>query len=321
MPHDKNCQNCGKPFAGNINRRFCSDACRKYYKRHGEVSLAGVTGPINADKTGQGRTTPRAGGSSVGNYAAKKGIDVMAKFIENSLIPPKLPADKRAIAPPNRSVVDSPLQAFSAYDLLNDPLTELLLDKVELSQAWQAFLGEITFPFKMLVWGLPGGGKSTFCMQLANEIASQHQLLYVAAEEGLNSQTLLDKQRRVITVNSEKNCIFINRLPKNEAEWNQMLYPDGPSLLMSCKTIFYDSVTKLGITPFYVNAAANDYRLPDFAESLSHIFITHAHKDGQQYRGHGSWGHEVDIIIRVEKGVATTEKNRFGEVGRTLQVF
>lgn len=100
-----------------------------------------------------------------------------------------------------------------------------------------------------------------------------------------------------------------------------MLYSKGQSLLMSCKTIFCDSVTKLNITPFYVDAVTHDYRLPDFLELLSHIFITHAHKDGQQYRGDGSWGHEVDLIIRVEKGVATTEKNQFGEVGRTLPVF
>ncbi len=113
----------------------------------------------------------------------------------------------------------------------------------------------------------------------------------------------------------------MNRLPKNEAKWKQVLYPTGSSVLVSCRTIFYDSVTKLNITPFYVDAAAHDYRLPDFAEYLSHVFITHAHKDGQEYRGDGSWGHEVDVIIRVEKGVATTEKNRFGEVGRIWRVF
>jgi hypothetical protein len=80
-------------------------------------------------------------------------------------------------------------------------------------------------------------------------------------------------------------------------------------------------VTKLDISPFYVHAVAHDFQLPDFTKRRSHIFITHAHKDGKQYRGDGSWGHEVDIIIRVENGIATTEKNRFGEVGRSLTVF
>lgn len=87
------------------------------------------------------------------------------------------------------------------------------------------------------------------------------------------------------------------------------------------KAFFYNSVTNLDITPFYVDAAANDFNLPVLAQSLSGVFITHAYKDGQQYRGDGSWGHEVDIIIRVEKGIANTEKNRFGEVRRTLTIF
>ena len=315
MAHDKNCQNCGKTFTGNINRQFCSDACRKYYKRHGNVSLAGVTSFPIADKTGQSRTLPRTGGSSVGNYAVKKGIDMLAKFAENSLIVPKA-----AVNNPPKAFNNGPLQVFSSDLLLNDSLTELLLEKVELTEIWQTFLGNITYPFKMLVWGLPGSGKSTFCMQLSNEIASERQLLYIAGEEALSSQTLLDKQRRVIKGDSAKNFVFMNRLPKDEMEWKQVLNPTGSSLITSCKAVFYDSVTKLDITPFYVDAVANDYRLPVF-KSLSHVFITHAHKDGQQYRGDGSWGHEVDIIVRVEKGVATTEKNRFGGEGKSIKVY
>ena len=158
-------------------------------------------------------------------------------------------------------------------------------------------------------------------MQLANELALRGRLLYIAGEEALNSHTLLDKQRRTIATARAKNCSFLNRLPKAPLEWNQVLYPGGPFQLLSTKAVFYDSVTKLGITPFFVSAAANNYKLSALTESISHIFITHAHKDGQQYRGDGSWGHEVDVIIRVDKGVATTEKNRFGEVGKTLKVF
>ena len=100
-----------------------------------------------------------------------------------------------------------------------------------------------------------------------------------------------------------------------------MLYPLEPFQQRTCKAVFYDSVTKLSITPFFVQAAANDYQLPRFSTHLSHIFITYAHKDGQQYRGDGSWGHEVDVVVRVEKGVAIIEKNRFGPVGKTLKIF
>ena len=158
-------------------------------------------------------------------------------------------------------------------------------------------------------------------MQLANQLAATYQLLYIAGEEALNSPTLLDKQRRTLTGRNANQCTFLNRLPNSETEWKQVLTTSSVFQPDPFKAVFYDSVTKLGITPFYVNAAANDFHLPILEKSLSHIFITHAHKDGQQYRGDGSWGHEVDIIVRVEKGVAITEKNRFGETGQSLKIF
>lgn len=316
MAHDNNCQNCGKSFSGNISRRFCTDACRKYYKRHGETSLSGMKPLTSADKAGQGRTMPRSGGSSLGTYAAKKGLDLLAAYVENSFQAPKSSGVSSATTPTN-----SPLQVMKAGVSLSDPTTKLLMDKVGFSEDFAAFLGLVCYPFKMLVWGLPGSGKSTFCMKLANEIATKHPMLYIAGEEALNSPTLLDKQRRTLATQNANRCVFLNRLPKSEQEWKQLVQSQGPIVVSPYKAIFYDSVTKLGITPFYVNAAANDFRLPALEKTLSHVFITHAQKDGQQYRGDGSWGHEVDIIVRVEKGVATTEKNRFGEVGRTLRIF
>ncbi len=316
MAHEKNCQNCGKLYTGNINRRFCSDACRKYYKRHGDTSLAGVKSQPETDKSGQERTTPGSGGSSIGNYAAKRGIDLLAKAIANSMDGPKSASSITPTAP-----VNTPLQMLSAGKSLANPTHDLLLPRVNLSNDFSVFLGKVMYPFKMLVWGLPGSGKSTFCMKFANEIAVQYPLLYIAGEEALNSQTLLDKQRKTLIGQNANRCFFLDRLPQNQIEWNQVLLPAGLLKLPTCQVVFYDSITKLGITPFYVDSAAYDYRLPALAKSFSHVFITHAHKDGKQYRGDGSWGHEVDIVVRVEKGVAVTEKNRFGEVGQSLKIF
>lgn len=315
MAHEKQCQNCGRAFSGNITKRFCTDACRKYYKRHGETSLAGVKFNQNPDKAGLDRTTPRTHGGGIGAYAAKKGIDLLAKYAENTLLPQKV-TPKSSISQSN----PQPLLVLTAESIISDPMAELLRSEVVLPQDWREFLGSVSYPFKMLVWGLPGSGKSTFCMQLANHIARDSRLLYIAGEEDLGSQTLLDKQRRVITGDVAKNCVFLNRLPTNTGEWKQAMKQTVQSQAMFCNAIFYDSITQLDITPFYVRAAANDFDIPTLP-FLSHIFITHAHKDGGQYRGDGSWGHEVDIIIRIEKGRAIIEKNRFGIVGRTLKVF
>lgn len=315
MPHQHNCHNCGQSFTGNISKRFCSDACRKYYKRHNEVSLAGLPRYQIPDKTGQVRTVARSSNNTLGNYAAKKGIDLLAKYAEQSFMPPKETAKSM---PTGRQT--EPLQVYTAAAILADETAELFRTYLTLDTDWQSFLGPVSYPFKLLVWGVAGSGKSSFCLQLANQIAKQDPLLYVAGEESLDSYTLRDKQQRMLASTSTKNCLFASRLPQSTSEWQEALQLNKPGYGESCRAVFYDSVTQLNITPFYIHSATHDFQLP-ILSSLAHIFITHAHKDGQQYRGDGSWGHEVDVIVRVEAGVATTQKNRFGEVGRSLTVF
>jgi hypothetical protein len=67
-------------------------------------------------------------------------------------------------------------------------------------------------------------------------------------------------------------------------------------------------------------------KLKIFNSSMSHIFISHAQKDGKSYKGESGWGHEVDIIIQIKNGVAIIEKNRFatdkvGQIGATFKIF
>jgi hypothetical protein len=159
---------------------------------------------------------------------------------------------------------------------------------------------------------------------------------------------LQQKQERTLTRPAEQ-FLFANRLPSSAQEWRQVLYasPAGqrasqvPALTaqrpgaaptqpnndyLAYRTIVYDSITMLDVHPFYVKATANDCQLPAFSQHISHLFISHAHKDGKEYRGDGSWGHEVDIIIRCHEGLATIQKNRFataeqGRIGSSLRIY
>jgi predicted ATP-dependent serine protease len=65
---------------------------------------------------------------------------------------------------------------------------------------------------------MPGEGKSTFCMKLTDEISKEYNLLYVMAEENLNSDTLLDKKQRTLTSERNRKVSFVNRLPISEEE-------------------------------------------------------------------------------------------------------
>lgn len=317
MDNQKQCVTCGKSIEGRVDRQFCSDKCRKYFKRHGEIGFSRIRRLRRTDLSGQSRTSTSGGGNSVNNYFMKRLIDLGQKVAENKLISD----DKH----PNSGLKSTnvPLQIQSA-DVYSGIFPMLPPPKVVLDNRFEEFLGnKLSYPFKMLIWGLPGSGKSTLCMQLADQISTNHKILYIAGEELLNSDTLKDKQNRSIQPQNKKNCIFINRLPNCETEWKGLLYEKSlqNTPQVKFKIVFYDSVTKLEITPFYVGAIANDCKMPFFNANFSHVFITHAHKDGQMYRGDGSWAHEVDIIIKCERGIAITEKNRFGETGKELKIY
>lgn len=325
MSYINQCENCGKEFEGYINKRFCGDTCRKYYKRHNGLPLSKIRNesriPEIPDNRGQnpGQTEKSrtvSPSSKMENYVIKKLINVGANVLQKKLV---TLIDKPKITPVSNSV---PLEISTAeHDYVFSGLTEFN-KRVILSSEFKDFLGNITYPFKMLVWGLPGYGKSTFCMKLANEIANTYNILYVSGEEKLKSSTLKDKQKRTIEDKNKKACMFINRLPGNLDEWKQVIIQKMDNTYsIRHKALFYDSVTQLAISPFYVDALANECKMPFFNKELSHIFISHAHKDGSAYRGDGSWGHEVDVVIRCEKGIAVTEKNRFGEVGKELRIY
>lgn len=325
MPLTKNCPTCGKEFTGNANRLFCGDTCRKYFTRNGKgysgITLPTCSPPALADKGGQSRTSPRSG---IGDYAMKRLIDVGAKMAVNRLTGP-------ANSP--QTAGKQPLTALQPLEIVgpmvaNGPTQEPWRLKALLSPPFQSLLGELKFPFQMLLWGLPGSGKSTLALQLANELAFYRRVLYISGEEDTRSATLADKQRRTLT-RPPYQFSFIPRVPATVEEWRKLLYLapiHEEKQLQPFGTIVYDSITMLDLHPFYVKATANSLNLPDFREHLGHIFIAHAHKDGSQYRGSSSWKHEVDVVIRCHKGIATIEKNRYataehGKLGAEYRIY
>jgi predicted ATP-dependent serine protease len=272
------------------------------------------------DLSGQERTSIPPRSTNLSNYAVKKIIEVGADYLKSQIIPHPNSVERKI-----NGISNTPLKLQSAEIGLAN--SRELKDLVQLNDTFKSFLGNISYPFKMLLWGMPGSGKSTFSMKLADQVADQYKILYVSGEEGLGSATLTDKQSRTIRRSNRRDCDFINRLPNGETEWKTVLIKkeEGKQVTRH-RAIFYDSITKLDITPFYVDAAASDCRMPFFNRSMSHIFISHAHKDGSSYRGDGSWGHEVDVIVKCENGIAIIEKNRFtnsdkGQVGSTFKIF
>ena len=61
----------------------------------------------------------------------------------------------------------------------------------ELSPQWLRHLGRISRNFKMLIYGDPGNGKTSYTMQLCKELARHGKVFYNSKEEG-DSSTIQD---------------------------------------------------------------------------------------------------------------------------------
>ena len=61
----------------------------------------------------------------------------------------------------------------------------------DLSNEWKAALGEISRPFRWLVYGRPKNGKTNFILQFCKEMSKHTKVYYNSVEEGI-SKTMQD---------------------------------------------------------------------------------------------------------------------------------
>jgi hypothetical protein len=153
---------------------------------------------------------------------------------------------------------------------------------IGLKGKYRELIGDPSVGFTSMVYGLPKSGKSTMCLDFANYLASHHgKVLYCAIEEGFG-YTLKEKIERLKAHHS--NLYITDRVPEN---------------LNDFQFVFIDSVSKAGMD---VNAID---QLRKMHPDTSFIFIYHTTKEGN-FKGVNEHAHEVDVIVQVEKGKATS---------------
>ena len=153
---------------------------------------------------------------------------------------------------------------------------------IGLQGKYRELIGDPSVGFTAMVYGLPKSGKSTMCLDFANYLASHHgKVLYCAIEEGFG-YTLKEKIERLKAHHS--NLYITDRVPEN---------------LNDFQFVFIDSVSKAGMDVNDIDALRKMH--PD----TSFIFIYHTTKEGN-FKGVNEHAHEVDVIVQVDKGKATS---------------
>lgn len=153
---------------------------------------------------------------------------------------------------------------------------------IGLQGKYKELIGDPSVGFTAMVYGLPKSGKSTLCLDFANYLAAHHgKVLFCAIEEGFG-YTLKEKIERLKA--HHPNLYITDRVPENLNDFN---------------FVFIDSVSKAGMD---INDIDNVRKMhPD----VSFIFIYHTTKEGN-FKGVNEHAHEVDVIVQVDKGKATS---------------
>lgn len=179
-------------------------------------------------------------------------------------------------------------KSLSGYDDDNGMIVssgELLamdFQTIGLQGRYKELIGDPSVGFTAMVYGLPKSGKSTMCLDFANYLATHHgKVLYCAIEEGFG-YTLKEKIERLKAHHS--NLYITDRVPENLNDFN---------------FVFIDSVSKAGMDVNDIDA------LRKMHPEVSFIFIYHTTKEGK-FKGVNEHAHEVDVIVQVEKGKATS---------------
>lgn len=170
-------------------------------------------------------------------------------------------------------------------------LLKMNFQTIGLKGKYLELIGDPSIGFTAMVYGLPKSGKSTMCLDFANHLASNHgKVLYCAVEEGFG-YTLKEKIERLRAQHS--NLYITDRVPENLSDY---------------QFVFIDSVSKAGMDVEDID------RMRKLHPETSFIFIYHTTKEGK-FKGVNSHAHEVDVIIQVDKGQATST-GRFNAGGK-----
>jgi hypothetical protein len=312
------CLRCGKPIEGRSDKLFCpGGACQRTYYNHKyrrNETLNGDPQQEEAEIIEPEEKKKESGFlGEIGELLKGPAGTFLNKMVENGAdaLSEKMFGKRKENQQEEQNNPPPPKFKFVSGD-------ELLKKQIEtgipiFSPEFTKFFGNLHFPFRMLVWGMSGQGKSSFCLKLFHAIGlTGFAGTYISAEEDPQGDTMQDK----ILLNckgGKLNMNFSNWLPDTGEKWFKLLFgkDEKEKTILKSYYVVYDSISKLEQKPGLADRVQKTIGDENINEILSHIYIAHAEKDGSTYEGDAGWEYEADIVIRVHEGTAYMMKNRF----------
>ena len=168
-------------------------------------------------------------------------------------------------------------------------------------------LDKIARPFRALIWGLQGSGKSSLSLMFSEDLSRIGKTLHVLTEEKIQSGRLgaavarLNINARKITFNDKLDFTGIrNVLTKNH----------------DIEFVVIDSINRL-------KGGSEDLLMELWEEfpKVSFVFVGQSTKDGKTHSAFPTLAFNVDTVVRVDELVAVAEKHRDGRSGVEFSVL
>ena len=161
------------------------------------------------------------------------------------------------------------------------------------------YFGELEHGFRMIVWGLPKGGKSNLVMQFIKWMMAFGRVLYVSLEEGFSLTMKRTILRHLDEEKHGSNIEFADHNMTYEMLFTKLSKKKSP------RFIVIDSLQYWGIT-------IDQYRkLSKAFPSKSFIMISHAQGNEPKGALAKSIRHDVGIAVHVKWFIAFIE-SRYG---------
>lgn len=149
-------------------------------------------------------------------------------------------------------------------------------------------LGKLPEHWKMLVYGAPGAGKSTFASLLADDFRTG---LYVAHEEG--DESIADRVQRLEIAN-----MYLS----DAAKYTEIL-ADLEDLGGEVDILALDSITSMGLSVEKFSMLSG--------QASRIVAVAQITKDGN-FAGTQAYAHLADVVLEVSGMQVRVEKNRYG---------
>lgn len=168
-------------------------------------------------------------------------------------------------------------------------------DGIDLPAPFGKWLGAFEPNSYVFVWGPPGGGKSTLSAAMAWMLAHYGRVLYISAEEG-HGKTVADRFARL---DATHDNLFVSLYESFQQIVNDLRR-------LKARFVVIDSVTEIDPS----SKEMKSFKSWCKQQGIGMWFIAHAQKTGRSYKGNSNLGHGADVVVKVEKGKASTTKNR-----------